>query len=77
MPLVLALYGHPDAGGYWEEKCEESVTQCGWEKVEDWPSVFWHPKCKAMLVIYVDDFKLAAHKKDIKCLIHRPQFIIL
>ena len=21
-PLVLALYGHPDSGGYWEQHCE-------------------------------------------------------
>ena len=27
--------------------------------------MFWHPERKAMLVIYVDDFKMAAHKKDI------------
>ena len=24
-PLLLALYGHPDAGGYWEEHCEKHV----------------------------------------------------
>ena len=29
-----------------------------------WPSVFWHPKKKALLVVYVDDSALAGHAKD-------------
>ena len=31
---------------------------------EEWPSVFWHPEKQALLVIYVDDFKLAAREED-------------
>ena len=27
VPLVLALYGHPDAGTYWEEKCVTSLKK--------------------------------------------------
>ena len=27
VPLVLALYGHPDAGGYWEEQCDKAVKE--------------------------------------------------
>ena len=23
--LVLALYGHPDAGGFWEQRCEKAL----------------------------------------------------
>jgi hypothetical protein len=62
--LVLALYGHPDAGGYWEEHCEKAVLECGWVKIEGWQSVFWHEKCSALLVIYVDDFKMASKVGD-------------
>ena len=35
-----ALYGHPDAGGYWEARCENIVLECGFTKVEGWDSVF-------------------------------------
>jgi hypothetical protein len=65
VPLVLALYGHPEAGGYWEEHCESKILALGWVKIGwEWPSVFWHPVKKAMLVISVDDFQLAAIDQD-------------
>ena len=44
-PLVLSLYGHTDSGGYWEEDCDAATKSCGW---------------LALLLIYVDDFKMAA-----------------
>ena len=28
--LVKALYGHPDAGTFWEQRCDESVRAMGW-----------------------------------------------
>ena len=62
VPMVLALYGHVDAGGYWEAHCEEHISSLGWEKQECWDSVFWHPQYRALLVVYVDDFKLACPK---------------
>ena len=58
--MVLALYGHVDAGGYWEEYCTKNVLKYGFEKVEGWDSTFWHPERQALLVVYVDDFKLAS-----------------
>ena len=33
--LKLALYGHPDAGGYWERHCEEHLTSIGFVPVPD------------------------------------------
>lgn len=67
VPLVLSLYGHPDSGGYWEEHCNERVEKCGWVAVSwEWQSVFYHPDTKSMLLIYVDDFKLAAPKQHQK-----------
>ena len=62
VPLILNLYGHADAGGYWEQDCEERVPKCGFVKTEGWRSTFWHPIHKALLVIYVDDFKMAPSK---------------
>ena len=32
-PLVLALYGHPDAGGYWEKHCEKCLSQIGFVSI--------------------------------------------
>ena len=39
--LVLALYGHADAGGFWEAHCEEKLTSIGWIRLaEDWQGVY-------------------------------------
>ena len=59
--LNLALYGHPDAGGYLEDHCDQQLRKVGFSPVGDaWPSVYWHQKFKALLCVYVDDSKLAA-----------------
>eukprot|EP00971_Amphidinium_carterae_P296610 5892207-Amphidinium_carterae.1 len=58
-PLKRALYGHPDSGGFWERHCEKQVRSVGFEPVPEWPSVFYHAKNDCMLVVYVDDFKMA------------------
>lgn len=60
--LILSLYGHPDSGTYWEKHCTEAVVSCGWEEIEGWPGVFWHPEAKACLCVYVDDFKMSSPK---------------
>ena len=64
-PLVLNLYGHPLAGNVWGSDCEKRVLSCGWQKIPNWPCVYHNPKAKALLVVYVDDFKLAAKRSDI------------
>ena len=66
VPLILALYGHPDVGGYWEARCESIVSSCGFTKVEGWDSVFWHEQKRSLLVVYVDDFKIASPTKYTK-----------
>ena len=59
--LILALYGHTDAGGFWEEHCESQLFSIGWVRLaEEWPGVYWHEETKSLLIVYVDDFKLAA-----------------
>ena len=57
--LKLALYGHPDAGGYWERHCEEHLTSIGFAPVPDCRSTYWHPELKLFLMVYVDDFKMS------------------
>ena len=58
-PLILALYGHPDAGTFCERHCEAKLIEVGFIRVPEWPSVFYHPKYKLFLVVYVDDFKMS------------------
>ena len=70
VPLKLALYGHPDSGGIWERHCETELKKVGLEAeavlTDIWKSVFYHPTKKLLLVVYVDDFKLAGPKQNIK-----------
>ena len=65
-PLRLALYGHPDAGGIWEKHCETQLKSVGWIPIlpEIWQSVFYHPELELLLVVYVDDFKMAGPTKN-------------
>jgi hypothetical protein len=58
-PLILALYGHPDAGGYWEKHCEKHLRAVGFKSIPHWRSCYWHAKWQLLLVVYVDDFKMA------------------
>ena len=59
VPLKLALYRHPDAGGYWERHCETQLRSVGFVPIPDWRSCFWHAGLRLFLVVYVDDFKMS------------------
>ena len=40
-----ALYGHPDAGGYWERHCERGVLKAGFKPMGDcaeWRSCYFN-----------------------------------
>ena len=56
----------PDAGGIWEKHCETQLKSVGWIPIlpEIWQSVFYHPELELMLVVYVDDFKMAGPTKN-------------
>ena len=64
--LVLALYGHPDSGGFWERHCESCLIKVGFKALhpECWPSMFWHERLRLLLAVYVDDFKLAGPREN-------------
>ena len=64
-PLILSLYGHPDAGGYWEKHCETHLGTVGFTPIPEWRSCFWHDELKLMLTVYVDDFKLSGPKENL------------
>ena len=58
--LVKALYGHPESGAHWEKHFTEIITQkLDGEKVPDHPSLFWFPKSRLLLTVYVDDLLLS------------------
>ena len=45
--LKRALYGHPDSGTFWEEKCDEHVRSVGFEPTgSEWPSTYFHKELK-------------------------------
>ena len=66
VPLLMALYGHPEAGGYWEQHCEEQVLEAGFSLAcEEWPGCYWHEELKCFLVVYVDDMKMSGPKANL------------
>jgi hypothetical protein len=58
-PLALALYGHPDSGGFWEQYCNDHLLSQGFTPIRSWRSCFFHKQLQLFLVVYVDDFKMA------------------
>ena len=64
--LDKALYGHPDSGTMWEQHCDKKVQEIGFKPIgEEWPSMYFHDKLKLLLVIYVDDLKLAGPSENL------------
>ena len=57
--LKLALYGHPKSGKRWEDLLNSHLEQKRWSTIDEWKSCFWHDELKCLLVVYLDDFKLA------------------
>jgi hypothetical protein len=50
----------------WEVKCDVDVKSVDFNAVgAEWPSVYFHPKLKLLLIIYVDDFKLAGPQENL------------
>ena len=66
VPMLLALYGHPESGAYWERHCEAHLTSQGFEVIPNWPSAFWHARLRLFLTVYVDDFKMAGPKENLR-----------
>ncbi len=61
--MLINLYGHPKAGDHWWYHLEDKVLLDGWERIgEGWISVYFHPKWKCVLVVYVDDLKISGPK---------------
>ena len=64
--LDKALYGHPDSGTMWEQHCDKKVQEIGFKPIgEEWPLMYFYDELKLLLVIYVDDLKLAGPSENL------------
>ena len=69
MPLVKTLYGHPQAGVFWEQRCERAVFKAGFARVGEcgeWRSCYFNKAEGLFLMVYVDDFKLSGPVEAVK-----------
>ena len=57
--LVKALYGHPDAGGLWEQHLKKIIRNPSGQEIPEYPGNFFFPDTKLLLSTYVDDLTLA------------------
>ena len=59
-PLLQAMYGHPDSGTDWYERCNDSAEPRGFAAIikGSWPGTYYHHRLRLMLVIDVDDLKI-------------------
>ena len=64
--MERALYGHPDAGTYWEKHCNAHLEKIDFKPIPNWPSTYFHDGLKLALMVYVDDFKMAGPTDNIE-----------
>ena len=64
--LVRALYGHPDAGGLWEEHLKQVFKSLGGSEVHEYPGISTS-KTQVLLSTYVDDLTLSGPSEQ-----HKP-----
>ena len=65
--LVRALYGHPDAGGLWEEHLKKVLKSLGGSEVHEYPGNFYFKDTGLLLSTYVDDLTLSGPSEQ-----HKP-----
>lgn len=51
--LVKALYGHPDAGGLWEQHLKTIIKSLGGQEVPEYPGNFFFPNTKEVVAIHI------------------------
>ena len=65
-PMVLNLYGHPTAGQTWYTHQAGSVEKEGFKRISDgWPSMWFHKALSVLMLVYVDDYKLAGPTQNL------------
>ena len=64
--LLRSLYGHPNAGLFWERKYKSVLRRAGFREMLGWECMFFHPVYEVILGVYVDDFKMAGTKQGVE-----------
>ena len=59
VPLLKALYGHPESGALWEKHLSSILITPGWKKCDSHPGIWIHTS-GAVLAVYVDDLLMVA-----------------
>ena len=59
VPLLKALYGHPESGALWEKHLSSILITLGWKKCDSHPGIWIHTS-GAVLAVYVDDLLMVA-----------------
>ena len=58
--LERALYGHKHSGAYWQKFCHTQCLKAGFDLIsENWPGVYYNKSNHLLLIVYVDDMKMA------------------
>ena len=61
--FLRALYGHPEAGAFWEAKLFDNMKNQDWATIQGSGNVFQHSATRAIMVVYLDDMLLLAKLK--------------
>jgi len=56
VPLIRALYGHPEAGEDWSQHSKAAILSLGFKEMPAFPATFFHPRLRTIVCQYVDDF---------------------
>ena len=56
--LLRSLYGHPNAGLFWERKYKAVLRAAGFKEMIGWECMFLHGTYKVVLSVYVNDSKM-------------------
>ena len=59
VPLLKALYGHPESGALWKKHLASILVELGWKKCESHVGIWIHVS-GAVLDVYVDDLLMVA-----------------
>ena len=62
--LLRALYGHPEAGGFWEQHLKVVLRSMGGEEIQEYPGNFWFPAQRLLLSTSVDDLTLSGPQEE-------------
>ena len=72
--LVKSLYGHPEAGGHWENHLTNAVRGCGGDPIANHPSSYWFKDLKLLMSVYMDDLLVSGPKGNHKLLWEKLRF---